>query len=348
MFSILLLFQLKSTIHTDMHTYPHTYHSLIQDRDIKATVYRISGSIPSSNYIQLPKSSSQSLNLTGRYLYVLFRPQPAKYFVVHIEVVTNQGMVIRISFSNLFKEFKSTSTWLQFPYSSSLVNKENHYESSSEKKDERASLHVRWTLLTLDLKSVLSHYLHSNYAYLKNVKLCSSLLVKNVFTGDIEYSPLVTVDGAKTPGESICQYVQPLPREMSFMVIRGHSFAETYDYIRFPPEAPIEQVRPVLSHAHLKGHNPAITSIVEETSDDFEAQMNHLKLSSSKEQSHSSVVANSEKVQHRRRSQTKAEGKKGSVERSSAKENLVHVSYEYSTNFLQKRVIYDSFLLCEG
>ena len=312
-------------------------------------MYRISGSIPSSNYIQLPKSSSQSLNLTGRYLYVLFRPQAAKYFVVHIEVVTNQGMVIRISFSNLFKEFKSTSTWLQFPYSSSLANKEYHYKSSSKsaEKDDKPSLHVRWTLLTLDLKAILSHYLHSNYAYLKNVRLCSSLLVKNAFTSDIEYSPLVTADGAKTPsGGSICQYVQPLPREMSFMVTRGHSFTDVYDYIRFPPEEPLEQVRPVLSYAHLKGHNPEIMSIVEESNDDFETQMSGLKLLSSKEQSHSSVVAN---IEHRRRSQTKAKGKKGGIEQSSAKENLVHVSNEYSTNFLQKKcVIYDSFFLCEG
>lgn len=27
-----------------------------------------------------------------------------------------EGQVIRVSFSNLFKEFKSTATWLQFPF----------------------------------------------------------------------------------------------------------------------------------------------------------------------------------------------------------------------------------------
>jgi len=46
----------------------------------------------------------------------MFRPVPVKYFVVHADVATQDGLVVRISFSNLFKEFKSTSTWLQFPF----------------------------------------------------------------------------------------------------------------------------------------------------------------------------------------------------------------------------------------
>jgi len=83
---------------------------------VKSTVFKISGSIPAGNYIQLPKTSSQSLGLTGRYMYLLIKPIPTKYFVVHIDVATQDNLVVRISFSNLFKEFKSTSTWLQFPF----------------------------------------------------------------------------------------------------------------------------------------------------------------------------------------------------------------------------------------
>ena len=77
---------------------------------------RISGSIPAGNYVQLPQTSTQSLGLTGRYVYLLFKPTPGKYFVVHTDVATQDGLVVRVSFSNLFKEFKSTSTWLQFPF----------------------------------------------------------------------------------------------------------------------------------------------------------------------------------------------------------------------------------------
>lgn len=82
-------------------------------------MYRITGTIPASNFIQFPHTSTQSLGLTGRYLYCLFRPIPGKYFVVHVDVATDEGLTIRISFSNMFKEFKSTSTWLQFPFVSS-------------------------------------------------------------------------------------------------------------------------------------------------------------------------------------------------------------------------------------
>lgn len=41
------------------------------------------------------------------------------YFDVSLFVVlfiVQEGQVIRVSFSNMFKEFKSTATWLQFPF----------------------------------------------------------------------------------------------------------------------------------------------------------------------------------------------------------------------------------------
>ncbi|XP_015279853.1 PREDICTED: WD repeat-containing protein 90-like, partial [Gekko japonicus] len=88
----------------------------VMDKTLKGTVYRISGSIPASNYLQLPKTSTQSLGLTGCYLYILFKPMPTKCFVVHLDVAAEDSQVVRLSFSNLFKEFKSTATWLQFPF----------------------------------------------------------------------------------------------------------------------------------------------------------------------------------------------------------------------------------------
>ena len=112
------------------------------------------------------------------------------------------------------------------------------------------------------------------------------------------------------------------------MVTRGHSFTDLYNYVRFPSEAPIEKVKPVLSHAHLKGQNPAIMSVVGESSVDFETEMSGLKPANIKEQAHLSGVPRSEKFgeHQKKRSQTKAEGKKGGnkhIEQSSAKENLV-------------------------
>ena len=90
--------------------------SSVMDKTVKATVFKITGHIPAGNYIQLPRTGSQPLGLTGRYFYLLFCPIPTKYFVVHVDVATQDSLVIRLSFSNLFKEFKSTATWLQFPF----------------------------------------------------------------------------------------------------------------------------------------------------------------------------------------------------------------------------------------
>lgn len=65
-----------------------TLPSLSQDKTLKCTVYRIRGTVSASNYIQLPKTSAQSLGLTGRYLYLLFRPLSTKHFVIHLDLST--------------------------------------------------------------------------------------------------------------------------------------------------------------------------------------------------------------------------------------------------------------------
>uniref|UniRef100_A0A7M4DUS3 WD repeat domain 90 n=1 Tax=Crocodylus porosus TaxID=8502 RepID=A0A7M4DUS3_CROPO len=169
---------------------------MVMDKTLKGTVYRIRGAVPASNYIQLPKTSTQSLGLTGRYFYLLLRPMPNKYFVVHLDVTTEDSQVVRISFSNLFKEFKSTATWLQFPFICGAA-KGSVYESTGKtsKRGKRmylvgvAPANVRWTFLMLDLYYILSMYLNRCYSHLKSVKLCSNLLVKNLYTSDLLFDP---------------------------------------------------------------------------------------------------------------------------------------------------------------
>uniref|UniRef100_A0A8C6VNU7 WD repeat domain 90 n=1 Tax=Naja naja TaxID=35670 RepID=A0A8C6VNU7_NAJNA len=174
------------------------------DKTLKGTVYRISGAVPASNYLQLPKTGTQSLGLTGRYIYILFKPAPGKYFVVHLDVATEDSQVVRISFSNLFKEFKSTATWLQFPYicgAAHLVG--------------LAPSNVRWTCLILDLRHVLGLYLNRTYSHLKSVKLCSNLLVKNLFTSDLLFDPALTSSEAHHSKMALHGF-SPMPREMAF------------------------------------------------------------------------------------------------------------------------------------
>ena len=206
-------------------------------------MYHVSGSIPACNFIQLPKM--QSLGLTGRYLYFVFRPVPSKYFVVHIEVTTESGLVVRVSFSNLFKEFKSTSTWLQFPF----------VTGSDKRNTGGTCINVtRWTLLALDLQAVLSKYVHAKFANVKNIKLCSNLLVKNVFTSDIEFSPLVE------SGKDKKIRMHALPREMAFPVAKGWEFSDNYEYIRFPSEVD-EMKGGRLVHGTLKGRPSGVVCV---------------------------------------------------------------------------------------
>ncbi|KGL85799.1 WD repeat-containing protein 90, partial [Charadrius vociferus] len=182
------------------------------DARLKGTVYRIRGSVPASNYLQLPRTGTQSLGPTGRYLYLLFRPMSRKHFVVHLDVATEENQVVRISFSTLFKEFKATATWLQFPFLCGAAKGSVHDGAARRDLVGAAPADVRWTCL-----------------------LCSNLLVKNLCTSDLVFDPAVTFSEARQAALA-CRGVAPMPREMAFPVPKGEKWHDLYDYIRFPSE----------------------------------------------------------------------------------------------------------------
>uniref|UniRef100_A0A7N5ZSH5 WD repeat domain 90 n=1 Tax=Anabas testudineus TaxID=64144 RepID=A0A7N5ZSH5_ANATE len=184
--------------------------STYMDKTLKCSVFRIKGPVPANSYIQVPKNTSHSLGLTGRYFYLLFRPTPGKCFVVHLDVAAEEGQVVRISFSNMFKEFKCTATWLQFPFLFCLCG---------PGLVGPAPTSVRWTCLMLDLQYTLTVYLNRCYSHLKSIKLCANMSVKNMFTSDLLLDP----------GES----QRSMPREMSFPVPKGGSWHDIYDYIKY-------------------------------------------------------------------------------------------------------------------
>ncbi|XP_045426288.1 WD repeat-containing protein 90 isoform X2 [Pipistrellus kuhlii] len=198
----------------------------VMDKTLKCTVYRIRGTVSASNYIQLPKTSSQSLGLTGRYLYLLFRPLSTKHFVIHLDLSTEESQVIRVSLSNLFKEFKSTATWLQFPFIC----------EGTTRKDLAGvpPPAARWTCLQLDLHAILLVYLNRRYNHLKGVRLCASLLVRSLYTSDLCFDPAVTAAEARRAKLP----VTPMPREMAFPVPKGENWHDHYIHIRFPSDSP--------------------------------------------------------------------------------------------------------------
>jgi len=48
---------------------------------------------------------------------------------------------------------------------------------------------TRWTVLCLDMMQILNVYLNRRYSYLKNIRLCANILVRNLFTSDTLYQP---------------------------------------------------------------------------------------------------------------------------------------------------------------
>ncbi|XP_060777132.1 WD repeat-containing protein 90 isoform X2 [Neoarius graeffei] len=209
------------------------------DKTLKCTVFRIRGSVPASNYILIPKTSSQSLGLTGRYLYLLFRPCPNKHFVVHLDVAAEEGHVIRVSFSNLFKEFKSTATWLQFPFLCAAAPG-SVYESTAKTTKHGlvgpAPVGVRWTCLMMDLRHVLSVYLNRTHSHLKSVKLCANMAIKNIVTSDLLLDPGLSFSEFRQAGVMLPEGTAPMPRDMCFPVPKGSSWHQLYDSIRFPSD----------------------------------------------------------------------------------------------------------------
>ncbi|KFR16439.1 WD repeat-containing protein 90, partial [Opisthocomus hoazin] len=181
--------------------------------------------------------------LAGRYLYLLFRPVAGKHFAVHLDVTTAENQVVRISFSSLFKEFRATATWLQFPFVCGAAGTSGHGEEraqccrsgSRRKLVGAAPAEVRWTCLVLDLPTILSLYLSRRYSHLRSVKLCSNLLVKNLCTSDLVFDPAVTFSEARQ-ADLARRGVAPMPREMAFPVPKGENWHDLYHYIRFPAE----------------------------------------------------------------------------------------------------------------
>ncbi|RXM99952.1 WD repeat-containing protein 90 [Acipenser ruthenus] len=90
---------------------------------------------------------------------------------------------------------------------------------------------VRWICLMMDLQYLLSMYLNRRYSHLKSIKLCASMLLKNLFTSDLLIDPGLTFIEAKQAG-AVMQGSGPMPREMCFPVPKGGSWHDLYDYIR--------------------------------------------------------------------------------------------------------------------
>ncbi|XP_061665809.1 WD repeat-containing protein 90 isoform X2 [Syngnathoides biaculeatus] len=240
--------------------------STYTDKTLNSTVFRIKGSVPTESYIQIPKNSHQSLGLTGRYCYFLFKPSPGKSFLIVLDVTAEDGRVVRISISNMFKEFKSTATSLLFPFQCGSEFDWIHETTAKSARQHYGPLalpKVHWTCLMMDLQRTLTIYLnHLYFSHLKSVKLCSYMTVKNMFTSDLLLNPEVSYHDAKQMGMPSSDGTGPMPRDMAFPVPKGHTWHKCYHYIRFPLEEDLNSG--IIRKGALKVEATNVPSLFEE------------------------------------------------------------------------------------
>ncbi len=70
---------------------------------LRGQVLHITGAIPATSFVQMPSATSQSLAITEPFLYIIFRTLPGKVFVIHLDVLADDNIVVRLSFSNMFE-----------------------------------------------------------------------------------------------------------------------------------------------------------------------------------------------------------------------------------------------------
>lgn len=210
---------------------------------VKSIVYTITGQVPANAYIQFPAKSQESLDLVGRFFYITFKPLPQAYFTFHLDILTDDTrQSVRISISNLFKEYKSSNTWLQFPMIvDSAPGTPDHNTESLRIPDGRKSPEKpAWMMLCLDLKSILAVHLNRKYGCLKSLRICANLTVRNCFTSDVEFCPTISPTQARQCGIlKMNEQYSPMPREMNFpMDIKSENCGEDWDknyvYLRYP------------------------------------------------------------------------------------------------------------------
>lgn len=218
----------------------------------------VKGSVPAANYIDIPGNTGRrELGLTGQYVYIQLRTYADKYFVIHIDIATTQGLSVRLSCSNLHKEIE--------------VSKDGRVL-----KVPCSFLSTRWSLLSLHIPSLLEEcHLSSayrwEYKHIKNITICSNVCVRAIVTSDIRYT--IAVSGIAVWMNFSVQFQhisldallwffipQTLPRDIRFPIPRNKVFDDLYDWywITAPPA-------PELSEEELREEVEAVAGHHEET-----------------------------------------------------------------------------------
>uniref|UniRef100_A0A7S2SIF6 CFA20 domain-containing protein n=1 Tax=Mucochytrium quahogii TaxID=96639 RepID=A0A7S2SIF6_9STRA len=141
----------------------------VLDKKIGKNVLRVTGTTATSNYVQIPNKNKGALGLTGPFVYLQVRPIVPKLFTIHIEVLTEDGFVTRLTVSNIYRAFRRKGNVIQVP----------------------VNLSDEWYTVALDIPYLLDKYKDHNhtskYWCLKGLMICSNVYVRNLYTSDFAY-----------------------------------------------------------------------------------------------------------------------------------------------------------------
>ncbi|GMH67841.1 hypothetical protein TL16_g04784 [Triparma laevis f. inornata] len=151
--------------------------SRVMDKGINKLVYRIRGSVPSSNFLE-PNKKVSDLCLTGNYIYIVTKKLSSQPLTMHLDFVSAKNHTFRISISSFFEtpRMAGTST-LRIPFS---------YFSP----DGASS--PPWTVVALDVRATVKKFSPEAFAndrvsHLRTLKVCSHATLYGAFTSDICY-----------------------------------------------------------------------------------------------------------------------------------------------------------------
>jgi WD40 repeat protein len=204
----------------------HGEVSYVLDEAVRFWALRLKGHVSANNYCSIPATSTESLDLHGRFMYVQLRAEPPKVFVLHISVNTTKRSVVRFSFSSMHKQTKVKGNSVEIPL----------------------LLTQKWTVLGLDLPHLLAQFAADGYdettfLSVKSVQMCSTMNVRNIFTSDTIYRP------------------DDLPIDMGLKLPKDVAWSSRYRWLWLPgPPAPSSGASPSKGPLREKATNKSTMS----------------------------------------------------------------------------------------
>ena len=96
---------------------------------------------------------------------------------------------------------------------------------------------------------MLSVYLNRKYSYVKTIRLCANILIKNVFTSDTKYTPGISMKVARKTGPYVLLVLEQFPSDYDESPLKPR---RSYLSIEFPQGE--ETLCFLLSYASFKSN----------------------------------------------------------------------------------------------